>query len=175
MMKPSGRDPRPTQSADADAQQLERIFREHGQLVLDTAYRLTGNAGDAEDVLQDVFLGLTSALKRYREVGTFSSWLRRVTVRAALMKLRSERRFREVDADTAPEAPDRKADQPVERIALERAIADLPDLLRVVFVLREVEGYSHAEIAELLAIREGTSQVRHYRAVRQLRAALGES
>lgn len=174
MMKPSNHDPRPTQSGDADAQQLERIFHEHGQLVLDTAYRLMGNAGDAEDVLQDVFLGLPAAMKSYREHGTFPSWLRRVTVRTALMKLRAERRFHEVEHDRSVERADPKRDHPVERIALEGAIAGLPDALRVVFVLREVEGYSHAEIAALLAIREGTSQVRYHRAVRQLRAALGE-
>ena len=62
----------------------------------------------------------------------------------------------------------------MQRDALERAIASLPDGLRAVFVLREVEGYSHAEIAALLEIRENTSQVRHHRAVRMLRSALGE-
>ncbi len=158
----------------SDAELLERIFREYGQLVLDTAYRLTGTVSDAEDVLQDVFLALPSALQHYEDRRAFVPWLRRVTVRVALMRLRQERGRREVTMDAiaeprAPEAPDRS-----EHSEIERAIMALPAALRTVFVLREVEGYAHAEIATLLGIREGTSQVRHHRAVRLLRAALGE-
>lgn len=160
----------PHQSDDAI---LERIFREHGQLVLDTAYRLTGSVADAEDVLQDVFLGLPAALERYQPRDTFAAWLRRVTVRVALMRLRRDRGRREIALDAVPEPSVRAHDSSGERIEIERAIAALPSGLRAVFVLREVEGYSHAEIGALLDIREGTSQVRHHRAVRLLRAALG--
>jgi RNA polymerase sigma-70 factor (ECF subfamily) len=156
-------------------QTLERIFREHGQLVLDTAYRLTGSVSDAEDVLQDVFLGLPAALKRYRPRDAFAAWLRRVTVRVALMRLRRDRGRREIALDTVPEPSVRAHDGAAERTEIQRAIAALPVPLRTVFVLREVEGYSHAEIAKLLGIREGASQVRHHRAVRMLRAALGGS
>ena len=157
----------------ADAEVIERIFREYGQLVLDTAYRLTGSVSDAEDVLQDVFLGLPAALERYRHRDTFPAWLRRVTVRVALMRLRRDRGRREIALDTVAEPIVRAHETSGERAEIERAIAALPAGLRAVFVLREVEGYSHAEIAALLDIREGTSQVRYHRAVRMLRAALG--
>jgi RNA polymerase sigma-70 factor (ECF subfamily) len=90
------------------------------------------------------------------------------------MKLRRERGRREVDIESIAEPQAPSAEHSGERSEIERAIAALPDGLRAVFVLREVEGYSHAEIAALLEIREGTSQVRHHRAVRMLRAALGE-
>lgn len=153
---------------------LARMFREHGQLVLDTAYRLTGTVSDAEDVLQDVFLGLPAALERYEPRDAFVPWLRRVTVRVALMHLRRHRGRREISFDAVPEPAVPPPDGSLSRDAITRAIAALPDGLRSVFVLREVEGYSHAEIAALLDIREGTSQVRHHRAVRMLRAALGE-
>ena len=154
---------------------LTRVFREHGQLVLDTAYRLTGNLADAEDVLQDVFLSLPRALQRYEARDAFAPWLRRVTVRVALMHLRRDRGRREVPIEAVPELPLPPFDASLERDVIERAIATLPVGLRTVFVLREMEGYSHAEIATLLSIREGTSQVRHHRAVRMLRAALGGS
>jgi RNA polymerase sigma-70 factor (ECF subfamily) len=154
---------------------LERIFLDHGQLVLDTAYRLTGSLSDAEDVLQDVFLGLPAALERYEPRDAFVAWLRRVTVRVALMRLRRDRGRREIALDAVPEPSVRAHDGAAERAEIERAVAALPASLRTVFVLREVEGYSHAEIAKLLGIREGTSQVRHHRAVRMLRTALGDS
>jgi RNA polymerase sigma-70 factor (ECF subfamily) len=153
---------------------LARVFREHGQLVLDTAYRLTGRVSDAEDVLQDVFLGLPAALERYQPRDAFVPWLRRVTVRVALMHLRRARGRREIPIDAVAEPSVPPPDGLFAQNAIARAIAALPDGLRAVFVLREVEGYSHAEIAALLDIREGTSQVRHHRAVRLLRAALGE-
>lgn len=161
--------------AESDAQMLERLFRAHGQLVLDTAYRLTGSVSDAEDVLQDVFLTLPSALERYEPRDAFVPWLRRVTVRVALMRMRRERGRREIAIDAVPEPRAPGQDRSAERAELERAIAALPDGLRAVFVLREVEGYTHAEIAALLDIREGTSQVRHHRAVRMLRAVLGDA
>jgi RNA polymerase sigma factor (sigma-70 family) len=153
---------------------LARVFREHGQLVLDTAYRLTGRLSDAEDVLQDVFLCLPASLERYEPRDAFVPWLRRVTVRVALMHLRRYRGRREIPFDAVPEPSVPPQEGSFARDAIARAIAALPDRLRAVFVLREVEGYSHAEIAALLDIREGTSQVRHHRAVRMLRAALGE-
>jgi len=153
---------------------LARVFREHGQLVLDTAYRLTGSLSDAEDVLQDVFLGLPAALQRYEPRDAFVPWLRRVTVRVALMHLRRYRGRREMPLDAVPEPSAPPPDGSFAQDAIARAIAELPDGLRAVFVLREVEGYSHAEIAALLSIRVGTSQVRHHRAVRMLRAALGD-
>jgi RNA polymerase sigma-70 factor, ECF subfamily len=161
----------PAESAEA---MLERIFRQHGQLVLDTAYRLTGRISDAEDVLQDVFLALPGALERYEDRDTFLPWLRRVTVRMSLMHLRRCRNRREIAIESVPEPSTPASEASIERDALQRAIAALPDGLRAVFVMREVEGYSHAEIANLLDIREGTSQVTHHRAVRLLRAALGD-
>ncbi|MEO8563805.1 MAG: sigma-70 family RNA polymerase sigma factor [bacterium] len=167
--------PSATRPLDADGQLLERVFRQHGQLVLDTAFRLTGSVSDAEDVLQDVFLALPSALERYEDRQAFVPWLRRVTVRVALMRLRRERGRREVAIDTIVEPRDPREQDTGERAEIERVIAALPTSLRTVFVLREVEGYTHAEIATLLDIREGTSQVRHHRAVRLLRTALGES
>jgi RNA polymerase sigma-70 factor, ECF subfamily len=165
----------PKHPPEADATFLERIFREHGQLVLDTAYRLTGTLSDAEDVLQDVFLALPSAMQRYQDRQAFIPWLRQVTVRVALMKLRRERGRREVGIDTIPEPRAPRQHDSSGESDLARAITALPVALRTVFVLREVEGYAHAEIAALLGIREGTSQVRHHRAVRLLRAALGDS
>jgi RNA polymerase sigma-70 factor (ECF subfamily) len=170
-------DPHPPSAAPAsetDVAMLARVFREHGQLVLDTAYRLTGSLSDAEDVLQDVFLGLPASLKRYEPRDAFEPWLRRVTVRVALMHLRRHRGRREIPFEAVPEPTAPLPEASFAQEAIARAIAALPDGLRAVFVLREVEGYSHAEIAALLDIRVGTSQVRHHRALRMLRAALGD-
>jgi RNA polymerase sigma-70 factor (ECF subfamily) len=152
---------------------IGRLYQLHASAVFTLAYRMTGSRADAEDVLQDVFVGLSAALRSYREQGRFVSWLKRVTVRTALMRMRTDRRRREVsltDADAEPAAT-----RPVEWIAVENAVLRLPAALRTVFVLKELEGYSHPEIAELLEITPGAAMTRLSRAWQQLRKELAAS
>jgi RNA polymerase sigma-70 factor, ECF subfamily len=148
------------------------LYRRHADEVYALAVRILGSADDAEDVLQDVFVGLPRALRGYREQGRFSAWLKRVTVRVALMRLRASRRKRETSltalADPA-ETGTAAAAHPIDRVALERALARLPDKLRLVFVLKEIEGYGHAEIAGTLGISTGASMTRLSRAWDALR------
>jgi RNA polymerase sigma-70 factor (ECF subfamily) len=150
-------------SADA----LGELYARSAPRLFAIARRLTGSREDAEDVLHDVFLGLPEALRRYDDSGVLDHWLSRVTTRVALMRLRSGRRRREVDIPPTLEAPRRAA--PVDRVSLEHAIDALPDPLRVVLVLKMIDGYSHAEIASLLDITPRASEQRLYRALSALR------
>lgn len=147
------------------------LYQQHADVVYTLAYRITGSAADAEDVLQDVFIGLPRALRSYREHGSFQAWLKRVVVRTCLMRLRKQRR-RGVHIEITQESASTAADLTVERIALQRALQRLPDPLRIVFMLAELEGYSHNEIAELLGISAGNSATRLSRAWTQLRKEL---
>jgi RNA polymerase sigma-70 factor (ECF subfamily) len=147
------------------------LYRRHADGVFALAYRMLGSKEEAEDVLQDVFVGLPRALESYREVGRFEGWLKRVTVRAALMRLRSKRRKRETPLEEAMGTAV-AAGSPIDRIALERALNRLPDSLRAVFVLREIEGYAHAEIGALLDITAASSAMRLSRAWSALRREL---
>jgi len=149
---------------------LSALYREHGAALFRLAYRLVGAREDAEDVVHDVFVGLPEALRRYQERGSFAPWLKRVTARLALMRLRRSKRRREVALDNAAG----QAEPPVtaERDGLQAAVDTLPDHLRSVLVLKEIEGYGHAEIAELLGISEGASRVRLTRALKRLRNEL---
>ena len=127
----------------------------------------------AEDVLQDVFVALPRALRSYREQGRFGAWLKRLTARTVLMRMRAVRRRAEVDLDAVEVvAADAPADRPVEWAALEKARGKRPTNLRLVFVLKELEGYSHAEVAELLDIKEGAAMTRLSRAWQFLRKEL---
>ena len=155
---------------------LGELYARHAPALLALAYRLTRSRDDAEDVLHDVFVGLPEALRHYDERGTLESWLKRVTARVALSRLRARDRRREVAIDAAPD--DAALGTPAERgvddlAALRRALDRLPESLRTVFVLREVEGYTHAEIAAMLSISPRASEVRLHRAIRALRAQLG--
>jgi RNA polymerase sigma-70 factor, ECF subfamily len=164
-------------AGDADA--LAELFARHGERAYATAYRLTCSVDDARDVVQDVWVALPEAAATYEGRGSFEGWLNRIVVRTALLRLRSARRRRETslpDDDTSPATPSApRADAPdavLDRMAIEQALAALPEHLRAVFVLREVEGYTHAEIAELLGLRKGTSEVHLFRARQRLRALL---
>lgn len=147
---------------------LGQVYARHSAAVYAAAYRILGVRADAEDVLQDVFVGLGRALAGYQERGRLEAWLRRVAVRAALMRLRARGRRREQPfADLhEPAAP---ADGALDRLALHAALRTLPETLRTVFVLKEIEGWSHDEIAALLGISANTSAVRLFRAWKHLR------
>jgi RNA polymerase sigma-70 factor, ECF subfamily len=153
---------------------LEELYRRSSRALLAAAYRLVGSVADAEDVVHDVFVGLPQALHGYRDDGRFDAWLRRVTVRTALMRLRSGRRRRE-EPDLAEEHAARGGPEAdLSRREVMAALAALPDGSREVVVLKLVEGYSHAEIAGVLDISAGASRVRLTRGVALLRRQLGE-
>ncbi len=143
--------------------------------LLTLAHRLTGERADAEDVVQDVFVGLPEAMRRYEDRGAFGAWLRRVTVRHALMRQRRAKGRREephgLESEMLPARAEPSSD--VHEL-VERAVRALPEPQRHVFVLRIVEGYSHAEIARLLNSKVGTSEVRLSRALKVLRGLLGD-
>ena len=153
-----------------DPEALASLYHAHGAALYHLAYRLTGTPQDAEDVVHDVFVGLPEALRRYEERGSFGGWLKRVTARVALMKLRRGKRRREVALDNAAGQAEPPATS--ERDGLQAAVDTLPDHLRSVLVLKEIEGYGHAEIAGLLGISEGASRVRLTRALKRLRHEL---
>jgi RNA polymerase sigma-70 factor (ECF subfamily) len=158
-----------------DIEALAAIYAEFGEMVFRTARRLTGNRADAEDVTQEVFVRLASTVAGFMgDASQFPAWLRRVTVRSALMRLRSGRRRREVDVEgiaALVSGPDATLD----RLSLESALARLSVEHRTVFLLKEVEGYDHREIAELVGITVANSEVRLHRARRHLRELLGGS
>ena len=157
-----------------DESALAGIYQRHAGSLLGIAFRLTGSRAEAEDVVQDVFVGLPLAVRRYHEQGAFVGWLRTVTVRVALDRLRREGRRQQVPLDPLLDRSREPGPEAVgDRLELERAITTLPDVLRTVFVLKEIAGYSHGEIGRMLGIRTGTSEVRLCRAIRALRRALG--
>jgi RNA polymerase sigma-70 factor (ECF subfamily) len=123
--------------------------------------------------LHDLFVGLPEAIRKFEGRGSLEGWLKRVLVRLVLMRQRAQRRRREVAFDD--QTPDRAASRATDEsgtLDLERVLAELPDDLRAVLVLRETEGYSHKEIGVMLGITPGASRVRLSRAIKLLRAGL---
>jgi RNA polymerase sigma-70 factor (ECF subfamily) len=150
---------------------LRDLIREFSPLVYGMALSITHSEADAEDVLQEVFIGLPEALRRF-DGRNFAGWLRVVSRRRALMAIRSRNR-RASHADRArSRAGGYVEDQTLNRIAIERALASLPATLRSVFLMKEVQGLSHREIGEALGITVALSQIRLHRARNALQRIL---
>lgn len=152
---------------------LGELYRSYSELVFQLAYRLTASESEAADVVQDVFVGLPRALRSYEEQGAFPGWLKRITARTALMRLRAARRRGEAGSENLERLPARGDAFQVERVALRKVLETMPDSLRTAFILKEVEGYSHAEIAALLGTTVAASAARVSRAWRYLRKKVG--
>ena len=151
------------------------LYRQHAGRVYALCLRLTGDARDAEERTQDVFVRLWDKLRSFRGESAFSSWLHRLTVNVVLNERRTTgRREQRVVTAEEPGALERNRGSTTEGLSidLERAIAALPDGAREVFVLYDIEGYGHAEIAEMTGIAEGTSKAQLFRARRLLREKL---
>jgi RNA polymerase sigma factor (sigma-70 family) len=159
---------RATRGGDMTA--LAELYRRFGLALMGVAYRLLASREAAEDVLHDVFVGLPEALRKYEERGRLEAWLKQVTARFALSVLR--RAQTGCRLESAPETP--VAPHPATTITLHSAVAALSPSLRAVLVLKEIEGFTHAEIAAMLGISKGASEVRLHRALVALRAALTE-
>lgn len=156
---------------DMDA--LSTIYQHYAAMLTGVAYRLTGSVSDAEDVVQDLFVGLPEALARYDERGRFPHWLRRVAVRLSLMRLRSDRRRREWRLEEAEKIG--STSHLADYLPVYEALRELTPDDRAMVILKVVEGYSHNEIAEIFGIRSSTSEVRLHRALARLRKRMEDS
>jgi RNA polymerase sigma-70 factor (ECF subfamily) len=161
------------QRGDDDA--FGALYRTHVGRVHALCLRLSGDTEAAGELTQDVFVRAWEALPSFRGESAFGSWLHRLAMNVFLGKRRaSSRRERRVFATEEPALLERPVErpQPGARLDLEQAIAGLPRGARMVFVLHDVEGYQHGEIARMTGIAEGTSKAQLFRARRLLREAL---
>lgn len=157
----------------------EHAFRSLYDLCVDRIYalclRLSADAATADELTQDVFVRAWEKLRSFRGESAFPTWLHRLAVNVVLTEQRSSgRRERRVFGHSELEnldAPSRGA-SPGMRMDLEQAIAALPAGARAVFVLHDVEGYQHDEIALMSGLAEGTSKAQLFRARRLLREML---
>lgn len=159
-----------------DVRAFEALYKEHSPRVFALCLRLSGGTGaDATELMQDVFVRAWRGLSGFRGESAFSSWLHRLTVNVMLESARSDRRrtarvvFMEDPDEIGVFATNASDDL---RLDLEQAIAALPDGARMAFVLHEIEGYRHGEIAAQLGVAEGTVRAQLHRARKLLIQAL---
>ena len=164
---------------DGNAEAFEELYRRHAGRLYNLAFRMTGSAEEAEDLLQDVFLHAHRKLGSFRGESSLGTWLYRLGMNQCLDHLRGRqvkmgRATDSLDADTADEPAAHAPAVPtaISRLDLDRAIAKLPEGCRAVFLLHDVEGFDHGEVAGILGISEGTSKSQVHKARVKLRAML---
>lgn len=162
------------QAGDVGA--FEDLYRRHVSRVFGLCCRLAGDGLRAEELAQDVFVRAWQKIGTFRGESAFSSWLHPLAVNTALSERRAlRRRTARVFAtdDLTPFDTGGRPSGSETGMDLERALATLPPGARAVFVLHDVEGYKHEEIAEMTGVATGTSKAQLHRARRLLREALG--
>lgn len=165
-------------SAAGDRSAFEQLYRAHLQHVYSLCVRMTGDRTRAEELTQDVFVRAWEKLSSFRGESAFSTWLHRLTVNVVLNERRVDGRDRgrmvSTDDEEEGAASASSSAQPLhaEKMDLERAIAKLPRGARQVFVLHEVEGFTHEEIGTMLGVTAGGCKAQLHRARLLLREAL---
>lgn len=162
-----------------DLAAFEELYRAHAGRLYSVAFRLLGNAADAEDLLQEIFLAAHRKLDSFRGESALGTWLYRLATNLCLDHLRSRTgRSNQVTDPLDDEvgvfdaSAGSLAERTVTKMDLERALARLPEGCRAAFVLHDVEGLEHREVAEVLGIAEGTSKSQVHKARLKLRALL---
>jgi RNA polymerase sigma-70 factor (ECF subfamily) len=159
----------------------------HSRRVYALCLRMVGNTAEAEDLAQEAFLQLFRKIATFRGESAFSTWLHRLAVNVVLMKLRkktlSETSLEETndpdDESSGPKmdpgAPDLRLSGSIDRVNLQRAIQELPPGYKSVFVLHDIQGYEHNEIATIMGCSIGNSKSQLHKARTRLRELLQES
>ena len=162
----------------SEIQPFEELFNAYHRRVYAVCLRMIGNSAEAEDLTQEVFLQVFRKLGTFRGESAFSTWLHRLTVNCVLMDFRKRRSRREQLTEDG-EVPEHPISQSVprsssllDRLALDEAILKLAPGYRAVFVLHDVEGLQHVEIAEILGCSVGTSKSQLHKARLKLRGLL---
>ena len=161
---------------------FERLVEQYQKAVYNLAYRMLGNAADAEDAAQETFLRAIEGLTGYRPERPFAPWLYQIARNTARSRLASAARRRtdplpRGGPDVVPEEPAAGPDVQLERAEIRRlvdaALAELPEQRRIAFRLHDVEGYRTEEVARLMGLSPGTIRSHVHHARRALRAVLG--
>jgi len=175
---------RRAQQGDANA--FERIYKLHNRRVYALCLRMVGNTAEAEDLAQEAFLQLFRKIATFRGESAFSTWLHRLSVNVVLMRLRKKSLAEtSLEETTEPDeesggprkdigGPDLRLSGSVDRVNLERAVAQLPPGYRSIFVLHDVQGYEHNEIAAIMNCSIGNSKSQLHKARMRLRELLQE-
>lgn len=166
-------------AAKGDMSAFEKLYERHNRRVYSLCLRMTQNVAEAEDLTQEAFIQLFRKIGSFRGESAFTTWLHRLTVNQVLMhfRKRSVKLERTTEEGETPVQIVRGTENPnnmpvLDRISLDSALKQLPPGYRSVFVLHDIEGHEHDEIAKILGVAVGTSKSQLHKARMKLRRLL---
>jgi RNA polymerase sigma-70 factor (ECF subfamily) len=172
---------------EGNAAAFERLYHQYSRRVYATCLRIVQNEAEAEDLTQEAFLQLFRKIHTFRGEAKFSTWLHRLTLNLVLMR-RRKKRHPELSLDSTLESgeedsrllmefggPDLRLSGMIDHVNLSRAIEQLPEGYKEMFILHDIEGYEHNEIAKILGCSVGNSKSQLYKARLRLRELLQEA
>jgi RNA polymerase sigma-70 factor, ECF subfamily len=169
-------------AAGGDMGAFEELYERHHRRVYSLCLRMTQNASEAEDLAQEVFIQLFRKIGSFRGESAFTTWLHRLTVNQVLMhfRKRSVKLEQTTEEGETPVQIVHGTENPnqmpvVDKIALDKAIAELPPGYRTVFTLHDIEGHEHEQIARMLGCSVGTSKSQLHKARMKLRGLLSRT
>jgi RNA polymerase sigma-70 factor, ECF subfamily len=168
---------------EGDAQAFKELYDAHATRLYNLAYRMSGTAAEAEDLLQEIFLQAFRKLSSFKGDSSLGTWLYRLGINLCLDRARSKQgKMERVTVGLDPERGEpvvpvtrRRSDSVIDRLDLEKAIEQLPASYRAAFLLHDVEGFEHHEVGTMLGIAEGTSKSLVHKARLRLRELLGRT
>jgi RNA polymerase sigma-70 factor (ECF subfamily) len=163
---------------EGDVTAYEELYRRHGTRLYNLAYRMLGQAADAEDLLQETFLQVFRRIDTFKGDAAFGTWVYRMAMNLCLDRLRSKAGKSARQTSSLEDVREWRLagrgslDGSIKRLDLERAIAKLPDACRAAFLLHDVEGFEHQEVGRMLGVSDGTSKSQVHKARMRIRAFL---
>ena len=159
---------------DGDTKAMEEIYSDYKSSLFNLTYRYTMNLSSAEDLLQDIFIKIFTGISKLRSPEAFTAWVYRTAINACISSTRKSGRGKHMPLNEIDKPDEAEADNIHIRLDMEKAVSVLPPKQKAVFLLHDVQGFTHEEIAQVMKWSEGTSKSQLFRARMKIRGHLKE-
>ena len=159
---------------DGDTKAMETVYKGYKTSLFNLAYRFSRNHSSAEDLLQEIFIKVFSEIKQLRSRENLKSWMYRIAVNTCINFTRKKRVTKEISLNDIEDVYGHEDESSLFMKYLEGAVQLLPPKQKSIFLLHDVQGFTHAEIADIMKLREGTIKSQLFKARMKLRESLGE-
>jgi RNA polymerase sigma-70 factor (ECF subfamily) len=157
---------------DGDTKAMEEIYTDYKSSLFNLTYRYTRNLTSAEDLLQDIFIKIFTRINKLRSPEAFHAWVYRTAINACISSTRKSGRRKHISLNEMDNLDKSEADHIHIRLDMERVVSMLPPKQKAVFLLHDVQGFTHEEIAQVMKWSEGTSKSQLFRARMKIREHL---
>jgi RNA polymerase sigma-70 factor (ECF subfamily) len=159
---------------DGDKKAMEEIYSDYKSSLFNLTYRYTRNLSSAEDLLQDIFIKIFTRISKLRSPEAFNTWVYRTAINTCISSTRKSGRGKHIPLNENDKPDEAEVDNIHIRLDMEKAVSTLPPKQKAVFLLHDVQGFTHGEIAQVMKWSEGTSKSQLFRARMKIRDHLKE-